>query len=103
VFTSQAARFWNELKFVDEVDRWGNRHEDENRWFKTEWWGDRRSCVLNARRLYRCAYRSALGMLLPGAASIRDDPPLAGNFGFASARAVATPSFARSRQPRRVC
>jgi hypothetical protein len=32
--------FWNSLKFVDELDRCGNRYEEENRWFSKAAWGD---------------------------------------------------------------
>lgn len=82
---------WNSLRFVDELDRCGNRYEIENQWYSKAAWGDRNRYVLNAWRLYRCANRSALGMLILGTAKIRKDASLVGNFGFTSAGGLSDP------------
>lgn len=79
---------WQSLQFVQNLERCGNRYELENRWFKKEAWGDRHSYTLAAWRLYRCANRNALGMLILGAAKIRKDPALLANFGVTSGNGI---------------
>jgi hypothetical protein len=83
---------WNHIQFVEQFRLCGNRYELENAWFKKEWWGDQRQYILAAWRLYRCAARSSLGMLLLGSAKIRKDPTLLANFGLTSAGGVNDPT-----------
>jgi len=75
---------WNHLQFVRALSECGDyRLSPFNRW--CTWWSkDPRLDVLNAWRLYNCANRAALGMLLLGGAKIRKDSALVMNFGVAS-------------------
>jgi hypothetical protein len=72
------------LQFVSALSECGDyRQSPFNRW--CTWWSkDPRTDVLNAWRLYNCANRASVGMLLLGGAKIRKDPALLGNFGISS-------------------
>ena len=75
---------WNHLQFVSALSECGDyRQSPFNRW--CTWWSkDPRTDVLNAWRLYNCANRASVGMLLLGGAKIRKDRALLGNFGISS-------------------
>ena len=75
---------WTHLHFVRAFSDCGDyRRSPFNSW--CTWWSkDPRIDVLNAWRLYLCANRAALGMLILGGAKIRKDEALIGNFGVTS-------------------
>lgn len=75
---------WTHLQFVRSLSECGDyRQTPFNRWC-TWWSSDPRTDVVSAWRLYTCANRASLGMLLLGGAKIRKDPALVGNFGITS-------------------
>ena len=81
---------WNSIRFIQELNKCGNRYEADNAWFGSNW-GDERQYALNAWRLYQQASTNALGMLLLGSAKIRKDTVLVSNFGMTSAGGVTDP------------
>lgn len=82
---------WNHSQFVHALSECpGYRQSPFNRW--CTWWSkDPRTDILNAWRLYKCANRASLGMLILGGAKIRKDPALVGNFGVTSQAGATDP------------
>ncbi len=82
---------WSHFQFVHALNECGDyRQSPFNRW--CTWWSqDPRTDVLNAWRLYNCANRSSLGMLILGGAKIRKDEALVANFGVTSQASPTDP------------
>src|SRR5262249_26555391 len=79
---------WTLGNFYNRLLPQANRYEQENAWFRKEWWGEPGTYILNAYWLYKCANQNELGMLLLGDTKIRKDSALLFNFGLTSAGGV---------------